>query len=287
MTIVIELADHRKGIGQEIPDYEEVGITLWTTCPQLARTYRSPSMPNAFLAGDAAHSFPPTGGLGLNTGVGDVHNLIWKIHAVESTWAGESFLDSVSIERLPVARENCRQSKLNERKIFRLIDGIKHQDLTAEEILANASMREKIQTEIHENREHFHSLNLQLGYVYGQDMKGGPGDYRKEVTAGARLPHFWIEVDGCRVSTLDLVDGMGFILVSEQGFTSLTRFDVGKVAVGIRQIGRDFCDLSGELSRFLQQSRVQSLLVRPDQHIVGQAASLTDAGALLSQYLSH
>jgi len=35
-----------------------------------------------FLAGDAAHRFPPTGGFGANTGIEDVHNLVWKLAAV-------------------------------------------------------------------------------------------------------------------------------------------------------------------------------------------------------------
>ena len=35
-----------------------------------------------FLAGDAAHRFPPAGGFGMNTGVQDAHNLAWKLAAV-------------------------------------------------------------------------------------------------------------------------------------------------------------------------------------------------------------
>ena len=34
-----------------------------------------------FLAGDAAHRFPPAGGFGMNTGVQDAHNLAWKLAA--------------------------------------------------------------------------------------------------------------------------------------------------------------------------------------------------------------
>lgn len=32
-----------------------------------------------FLAGDAAHAFPPSGGFGLNTGIGDSFNLAHKL----------------------------------------------------------------------------------------------------------------------------------------------------------------------------------------------------------------
>ena len=41
-----------------------------------------------FLAGDAAHLFTPLGGLGMNTGIGDVMNLGWKLAAVHQGWAG-------------------------------------------------------------------------------------------------------------------------------------------------------------------------------------------------------
>ncbi len=70
---------------------------------------------NAFLAGDAAHRFPPAGGFGMNTGIQDAHNLAWKLAAgaesstvcIISTWKGASCADSLSVllsitVRLPV-----------------------------------------------------------------------------------------------------------------------------------------------------------------------------------------
>jgi 2-polyprenyl-6-methoxyphenol hydroxylase-like FAD-dependent oxidoreductase len=56
----------------------------------------------AFLAGDAAHVHPPTGGQGLNTGVQDAYNLGWKLaHVLRG--GPESLLDTYEAERLPVA----------------------------------------------------------------------------------------------------------------------------------------------------------------------------------------
>jgi 2-polyprenyl-6-methoxyphenol hydroxylase-like FAD-dependent oxidoreductase len=59
-------------------------------------------MGRIFLAGDAAHIHPPTGGQGLNTGVQDAYNLGWKLaHVLRG--GPESLLDTYEAERLPVA----------------------------------------------------------------------------------------------------------------------------------------------------------------------------------------
>jgi 2-polyprenyl-6-methoxyphenol hydroxylase-like FAD-dependent oxidoreductase len=56
-----------------------------------------------FLAGDAAHLFTPLGGLGMNTGIGDVMNLCWKLAAVHQGWAGPQLIDSYEISADPSA----------------------------------------------------------------------------------------------------------------------------------------------------------------------------------------
>jgi 2-polyprenyl-6-methoxyphenol hydroxylase-like FAD-dependent oxidoreductase len=74
--------------------------TVWRPNTRLARNFRQGSV---FLAGDAAHAHPPTGGQGLNTGVGDGYNLGWKLAAA---LAGDvSVLDSYEQERRAVAAE--------------------------------------------------------------------------------------------------------------------------------------------------------------------------------------
>jgi FAD binding domain len=62
----------------------------------LADRYRAGRV---FLVGDAAHTWPPTGGQGANTGIQDAHNLAWKLAAVLKGTAGAGLLDTYGQER--------------------------------------------------------------------------------------------------------------------------------------------------------------------------------------------
>lgn len=102
-------------LGMDLPDLKIESISPWRMTAQVAREYRRGRV---FLVGDAAHRFPPTGGLGMNTGIADAHNLMWKLEAVLSGRAPESLLDSYENERRPVAVKNCSESRVNYEKIL-------------------------------------------------------------------------------------------------------------------------------------------------------------------------
>lgn len=57
-----------------------------------------------FLAGDAAHIHSPVGGQGMNTGIQDVFNLIWKLSHVKKEKALPSLLDTYDLERYSVGK---------------------------------------------------------------------------------------------------------------------------------------------------------------------------------------
>jgi 2-polyprenyl-6-methoxyphenol hydroxylase-like FAD-dependent oxidoreductase len=63
-----------------------------------------------FMAGDAVHLVIPTGGLGMNTGVGDAIDLSWKLAGVVNGWGGEGLLAGYELERRPVAKRNVEAS---------------------------------------------------------------------------------------------------------------------------------------------------------------------------------
>ena len=83
----------------------------------IAKQYR---VGRVFLAGDAAHRLPPTGGFGMNTGIQDVHNLAWKLAMVINGQAEESLLDTYFTERVQIAKTNTFWS-INNAKRFEKI----------------------------------------------------------------------------------------------------------------------------------------------------------------------
>ncbi len=74
-------------------------VGFWNLRFSTASRYRSGRF---FVAGDAAHSHPPYGAYGINTGFEDARNLGWKLEAVLSGWGGNRLLDSHNDERRPV-----------------------------------------------------------------------------------------------------------------------------------------------------------------------------------------
>jgi len=105
--------------------YRLIHKSVWRMTAQIAENLRQD---NVFLVGDSAHRFPPTGGLGLNTAIADVHNLVWKLAAVINHDLGveprERLLDSYEIERKPVAQRNTDASNLNNQKMMEVFEAL-------------------------------------------------------------------------------------------------------------------------------------------------------------------
>src|SRR6185312_1335365 len=102
-------------------DLEYVGF--WDLRVAVAERYRQGRV---FLAGDAAHSHPPYGGYGINTGLEDAVNLGWKLAAVRHGWAGPRLLGSYDEERRPVfestARDFIEKAIDSDRRFLRAFD---------------------------------------------------------------------------------------------------------------------------------------------------------------------
>jgi hypothetical protein len=258
---------------------------------QIAARYRHGRI---FLAGDAAHRFPPSGGLGLNTGIADAHNLAWKIAALRRGWAAPDLLDTYETERRPVAVANSQQSLVNAKLIRELFDRLGYtadpgqSERRFAERLADPETRAIIAQNIDAQRQHFDSLALQLGYVYGE-AGVPPADvsrYEPSFRVGARMPHAWIERAGRPASTLDLLSDTGFtLLVGRDGDAWEAAARAQTAPIRVARLGRDFADPAGSWATQSGIDPCGALLVRPDGHVALQAASDRDAAATLAQAL--
>lgn len=87
------------GAGAGVRVHSPRWTSLWRYNARMVDRYR---VERVFLAGDAAHVHPPTGGQGLNTGIQDAYNLGWKLAQVLAG-APEALLATYEAERLPIA----------------------------------------------------------------------------------------------------------------------------------------------------------------------------------------
>jgi len=273
----------RRALGTDAHPFVVRTVRTWTMTAQVAERYRERRI---FLVGDAAHRFPPTGGLGLNTGVQDAHNLAWKIAAVEAGWAPDALLDTYEAERRPVAARNADVSLRNAMRIGEVFAALDSCGVDA--AIANQA-------------EHFDMLGLQLGFAYDagavttddRDWDVRPGsvrDYVPSARPGSRVPHAWVTRNGVHISTLDLFAYDRFTLVAGPAGRPWAEARSGTVPVDRVVVGRDVAD-DGRWMTLLGIDRAGAVLVRPDQHVAwrsprGVPDATSALGAALSRILA-
>ncbi len=232
-----------------------------------------------FLAGDACHLFVPTGGFGMNTGIGDAIDLAWKIEATLAGWGGTKLLASYETERRPIGLFNTLEAADNYDKsgtIFAVPDAI--EDDGPEGDAARNAVAALLPPKI----KHFAPIGVHLGYRYeGSPLivpDGTPAppietaSYTPSARPGHRAPHAWITPGR---STLDLF-GRGFTLLRFGGEHG------GGLIVAARDAGLPLSinDISNPAITQLYENRL--VLVRPDGHVAWRGNCVpADARALI------
>lgn len=192
----------------------------------------------AFIAGDAAHKHPPTGGLGLNSGVQDAENLAWKLAAVLKGEAPEELLDSYQQERRPTTAYYTAHSLENATRHAPIAEALglssdeeasrRSVELFLSSTPEGAALRATVAAAVQENAQDYSQLNVEAGFHYwaGAFVPDGsplPADYESPIAfvpttrPGHHLPHAWLRhVAGASaeapISTRDLVKHEGLTL---------------------------------------------------------------------------
>ncbi len=104
----------RRAMGRDF-DYEILSVMRWVRRELVADRYATSRI---FIAGDAAHLMSPTGGFGMNTGIGDAVDLGWKLEATIKGWGGPDLLRSYDTERRPVGLRNVAEASRNLRRML-------------------------------------------------------------------------------------------------------------------------------------------------------------------------
>lgn len=266
----------RKAVGVDF-DYDIVSIMPWTRRELVADSYREGRV---FLAGDAAHATSPTGGFGMNMGVGDAVDLSWKLDAVLQGWGGSRLLDSYFTERQPVATRNVREASGN---LGRMLSPEPGPDFL-KETSAGEAERAKIGAEFSTAMmREWRTLGIHLGYVYenspiiaadcSEPPTQDPTIYEQTSRPGSRAPHVWL-ADGR--STLDFF-GKSFVLLrigpdAPEADALVEAAQTAGLPLKVIAINEP------DVSRMYQ---CKFVLVRPDGHSAWRGDSLPDDPAAL------
>jgi hypothetical protein len=161
----------------------------------------------------------PTGGFGMNTGVGDSVDLGWKLEAVVRGWGDPALLSSYETERRPVAIRNVSEATGN---LNRMLSSRVHRpppEMFQPGAEGDAARKEYGYWFTQTMRREWFSIGIHLGYHYDgspiiwPDGTAVPPDevntYKQTARPGGRAPHVWLSEGR---STLDLF-GRGFVLL--------------------------------------------------------------------------
>jgi 2,4-dichlorophenol 6-monooxygenase len=279
-------------------------ISKWVMEHELADTFQAGRV---FLLGDAAHRHPPTGGLGLNCGIHDAHNLCWKIAAVLAGRAGAGLLDTYNEERRPVASatvDAAVSAAMNSGSVVTAL-GLSPGKSAAEnwESLRplwsdqpdSQQRRHQLTQAVAGHTGEFRQLGIDYGYSYRSSAVVEDGTpepvrvdsvriYEPSTRPGQPLPHAWVERAGQRVSLGSLADdGLFLLIAGEAGaewvdaaekLAGERHMPLRAVRVGFGDV--DYLDVRCTWLKLCGISQNGAVLVRPDRFVAFRSREAVD-----------
>ena len=256
----------RKAVGIDDLDFEIVTTGRWELKANIANTFQTGRV---FLAGDAAHTLPPTrGGYGANTGIHDVHNLTWKLAAVLKGACRPEIVDTYSTERRPVA-------------------WLRHQQTFARPDYAQYRQPSDDETAIYEDSA------IELGQIYTSDLVSDdepespleplarpPDQWRGR--PGTRAPYKMLKTSsGDEQSSLQLFGRDWVLITEEECWTDIaSKACAGtKVKINCTIIdGKNGPSNDGTFCSALGLEEGGASLVRPDGHVAWRSRTWSENG---------
>jgi 2-polyprenyl-6-methoxyphenol hydroxylase-like FAD-dependent oxidoreductase len=270
----------RRAVGRSL-EIEWLGTSVWTRRSVVSERY---AKGRVFLAGDAVHQLSPTGALGMNTGIGDVVDLGWKLAAVLAGWGGTDLLSSYEIERRPIGLRNVGMAAEFYRNHQKADDDLA---FIEDGSTRGAEVRRRIgEALVRDVGRMFRTIGLQIGYRYENSpicipdctpaYPDDPEVFVPSARPGSRAPHVWL---GEGYSILDLY-GRGFVLLrlgADAPDGSRLEEAAAQRRVPLRTITITDCEA-------MQLYEKRLVLVRPDGHVAWRGdASPLDAAAVIDR----
>lgn len=279
-------------------------ISPWAMEGVIADKFR---VGRVFIAGDAAHRHPPTGGLGLTSAMADVYNLGWKLAAVLAGHAGDALLDTYEAERKPVDQNNINNAIANAMNHTTIDQALNvSPDKTPEQNWAelaplwhdgptSAEKRQAVNRAVASQTIEFHHHNTEFGYRYDSTAvvpDGSPAYvpldevrlYEPSTQPGAPLPHAFVEREGERFALGTLVHGGKFLVLAgveggawvEAANKIAAENDLPLVAATVGILKADLVDVRFSFLKNREIADDGVVLVRPDRYVAFRSMGVVD-----------
>jgi putative polyketide hydroxylase len=237
------------------------------------------------LCGDAAHQFPPTGGLGVNTGLQGMHNAMWKLAYCVTGKAGWPLLRTYDDERRDVSQRITRQSLENSINVLRIVTAATggESGLSTEDIVTAS-------------RRYGNHLGVEFGAAYASSAVIADGtppppvgdsysDYVQSATPGCRAPHLWLGQPDAQLSTLDLFGSALTLLAAPEAAAWCDAAARASTTLGVHidcyRVGTAGLNDLGGFAFAYGVERDGAVLVRPDGHVAWRSRSASRIGTEL------